>query len=288
MYRRAGRGRLVLLVFVALSLLIISLDFRRDQSTVLEGVRDISAEVVAPIQRGVSAIARPIGNFFSSIGDLTSLRNENERLKAEVEELRAQAQHVDALADQNARLNAMVGLEESWAVMERVGARVFGSGPSNYKWAVFIDKGSSDGIREDMAVVSTEGLVGKVREVQDNVSTVLLLIDPVAGAGARVRSERGPTGVVQGNGSDQSLSLDLIGSREEVAVGDEVTTSGYDGGIFPPDIPIGTVSEVGGDSSELQQNILIDPYVDFTSLAEVWVLLESGPRLDTSRGKKQK
>ncbi|MCA1571616.1 MAG: rod shape-determining protein MreC [Actinomycetota bacterium] len=287
MHRRTGRGRVILLVFLALSIAIITLDFRQEPGGPLQRVKDISATIVAPIQRGLTSVARPVGDFFSSLGELSSLRTQNSELKAELADLEARATQAESLEDENRELSELLGLEESWAAQPRVAAAVIASGPSNYKWTVFIDKGTSDGVASDMAVISNDGLVGKVLSAQAHVSSVLLLIDPNAAAGARLDplGGLGPRGVVKGNGGDEMLSLGLIGTRREVEEGDEVVTSGYDGGIFPPDIPIGIVAGVAGDTANLQQEIEVDPHVDFTSLDYVYVLTESGSRLSLRDGK---
>ena len=278
MYRRTGRGRLLLLVFLVLSILVITLDFRGGSGGPLERAKDISAAIVGPIQRGFTAVFRPVGNFFSSLGDLSHLRSDNERLRKEVEELRSHISRAEAIEDENASLRKYLEIDEPWFDTEKVTAQVIGRVPFNYKWAITIDKGTSDGIEPDMAVIAAEGLVGKIVRADSSTATVLLLIDPGGSAAARVQGTY-DTGTVDGNGGTDALSLDLIGSNTEVAIGSKVVTSAYNGGIFPPDIPIGTVIHVGGDVRQPTQQIEVEPYVQFTGLDFVQVLLESGDHL---------
>ena len=279
MYRRAGRGRLLLLVFIALSILVITLDFRQGESGPLEQAKDLSAAVVAPLQRGLTAVARPVGNFFASIGELGNLRSENNRLKAQLADLEEEVSEAEAVEDEIESLTELLELDEPWTSMDTVNAGVYGNVASNYRWVRLLDKGSEDGIREGMAVVNADGLVGKIIGVAERTSTVLLLIDPKAAAGARVE-ERRDTGKVQGTGESEGLSLELIGSNSEIDEGDIVVTSGYDGGVFPPGIPIGTVAEVDGDVRRPDQTIIVEPFVDFTALDYVRVLLETGPMVE--------
>jgi rod shape-determining protein MreC len=160
--------------------------------------------------------------------------------------------------------------------METLTASVQSNVSSNYRWARVIDKGRDDGIRPDMAVVNADGLVGKiVRPVTEHTATVLLLIDPRGAAGARI-SDRRDTGKIQGNGDNDRLALELIGSNSDVFVGDIVVSSGYNEGIFPPSIPIGIVDEVIGDVRAPDHTIIVDPFVNFTELDYVLVLLETG------------
>jgi rod shape-determining protein MreC len=271
MYRRAGRGRLLLLVFLALSILVITLDFRQGPGGPLDRAKDISIAVVAPIQRGFTAVFRPVGNFFSSIGDLGNLQSENADLKQTIKDLQEKEAQAQAIIDENAHLRALAGLDASWVSAKTVTAAISGRVPSNYKWAYFINKGTADGVQANMAVVNAEGLVGKIVRADAHYSTLLLLIDPQGAAGARVEGGR-DTGLIRGNGGNEDLSLDLIGTNSEIAVSAVVVTSGQDG-VFPPGIPIGEVVRVGGAPAETQQTIDVNPNVDFTGLDFVKILI---------------
>lgn len=275
MYRRTGRGRLLLLVFLALSIVVITLDFRQTGEGPLERAKDVSSAIVTPIQRGLTAVFTPVGNFFSSISELSNLRAENAELRNRVEAAEQRIGEAESILEENRRLLALQDLDESYPTMDRVAARVIGRPPANYKWAVTIDKGREDGIKTNMAVIDPDGLVGKIIRVDADTATVLLLIDPQAGAKARV-SGSGYTGGIEGNGASESLTLAFIDTQAEVEVGDEVVSAGYDDGVFPPNIPIGTIAEVENQEAALEQNIQVEPFVDFTALDFVEVIVESG------------
>lgn len=265
----------MLLVFVALSIVVITLDYRQGEGGPLEKAKDISVAVVAPIQRGLTAVFRPVGNFFASIGELSRLRSENTRLKAELDTMEQEVQEAEALQDELQEAHELLGLDPPWTAMDFVNAQVIAITSSNFRWARVIDKGSNDGIRKNMAVVNADGLVGKTISVSPSTSTVLLLIDPRAAVGARVKGLR-DTGKIQGNGEAEGLSLELIASNSEVAELAAVYTSGYNAGVYPPGIPIGFVEEIVGDVRQPAQDITVDPYVDFPALDYVRVLLETG------------
>jgi rod shape-determining protein MreC len=276
MYRRSGRGRLLLLVFLALSIFIITLDFRQNEGGPLERAKDISVSIVAPIQRGLTTVFRPIGDFFASIGELGGLRSENQRLEAQLEAVQSEVTAARALEHDFDSLSRLNNLEEPWTAMDKLTARVFSNVSSNYRWAQVIDKGRDDGVQPDMAVVNANGLVGKiVRPITDHTATVLLLIDPRGAAGARI-ADRRDTGKIQGYGDNDRLSLELIGSNSDVFEGDMVITSGYNRGIFPPSVPIGIVDEVIGDVRAPDHTIIVEPFVNFNELDYVLVLLETG------------
>jgi rod shape-determining protein MreC len=278
MYRRNGRGRVLLLVFIALSLVIITLDFRQNPGGPLKRARDLAATIVAPVQKGFSTVTRPVGNFFSSLADLSDLRSENERLEEDLAQAEADAAALPEVEEDNEILREQLELDRSWRQMDRINATVFGNAPSNYKWAVEIDRGRSSGIRPDMAVIAPEGLVGKVIRASANTATVLLLIDPTGAAGATVEGE-GNTGTVRGNGGSEFLSLEFIRTDADVNVGDTVVTSGQDGGIFPGGINVGSVAEVGSEEADASKDISVEPFVDFDDLTYVTVLLETGDRI---------
>jgi len=277
MYRRTGRGRLLLFAFLALSIVVITLDFRQSGDGPLERAKDVSSAIVTPIQRGLTAVFTPVGNFFSSVSELSNLRAQNKELKAQVETAEQQIGEAESILEENERLLGVLGLDESYPTMERVSARVIGRPPANYKWAVTIDRGRQDGVKTNMAVIDPDGLVGKIIRVEADTATVLLLIDPQAGAKARV-SGSGYAGGIEGNGASESLTLAFIDTEAEVEEGDEVVTAGYDQGIFPPNIPIGTIINVESQEAALEQDIQVEPYVDFTTLDFVQVITESGPR----------
>ena len=282
MYRRTGRGRLLLLAFLALSLVVITLDYRAGGEGPLERAKDISSTVVAPIQRGLTTVFRPVGDFFSSLGDLSQLRSENIDLRQQLDDAESRISQAEAMIDENAALRDDAALAKSYSEMSSVAAEVIATVPANYRWAVKIDKGEVDGILPDMAVIAPEGLVGKIIRVDPNSAIVLLLIDPQAAAKARLKESRF-TGVAIGNGAEEPLSLDYIDPEAKVKEGDEVVTSGYDQGIFPPSIPIGSVVKASGEGAALYQDIEVEPWVDFATLDFVRVLLESGPHLDDGK-----
>jgi rod shape-determining protein MreC len=264
----------LLLVVLALCIVVITLDFREQAGGPLERARNFSLAIVAPIQRGLTTVTRPVGNFFSSLGDLTRLRSDNAKLRSEVSNLQSQIGEARSVVGENAQLRREMHLSASYVTTRRVFAQVVGRVPSNYKWAVFLDKGTQDGVRPDMAVINADGLVGKIVQATPHTSTVLLLIDPQAGAGARIEGI-GDTGVIQGEGGSESLTLSFISPNANVAVGDTVITSGYDRGVFPPQIPIGTVNSVSVNRAQLEKAISVTPYVNFTSLDVVQVLVGS-------------
>ncbi|MGH2774427.1 MAG: rod shape-determining protein MreC [Actinomycetota bacterium] len=274
MYRKPGRGRVLLLVFLALSIIVITIDYRAGSGGILRTAREWSVAVVAPIQRGFTTVVRPVGNFFASIGELGDLRDENKRLKDENEQLASENSQADEVLEENERMADLLELEEAWPAMDNVHAQVYAKDAGNYGEGVYIDKGREDGVRPNMPVLAPEGLIGKTLSVTAHESLVVLLVDTNFGANARVRDER-DTGLVRGRGSADPLTMILIGKNSEVEVGDEVTTSGLDE-IYPPAIPIGEVVRAEVQGGQASKTIEVEPYVDIAKLDKVMVLMPDG------------
>jgi rod shape-determining protein MreC len=141
---------------------------------------------------------------------------------------------------------------------------------SNFDWTIEIDKGSSNGIKRDMPVMSWQGLVGRVIHVTPFGSQVLLLTHPDSDVATRL-VESQETGLLQGQGRSD-LVMSSIDQTAEVGVGEPVMTSGYSGGLFPPGIPVGTVSKVEHDPATGALQVDVAPDVDFSKLDVVLVI----------------
>lgn len=280
MERRRVRGRALLLAFVLVCVAVITLDFKQVQTDPLDRAQELAATLVTPLQRGFTlVVARPIGNFFSSVAELGNLRTENDRLRASLERSRAEAEQAEGFETDNIRLREELELGKSWASMKTVTAQVIGNVPTNWRFAVQIDKGRAAGLRPDMAVIEPDGAVGKiVRPLTGDTATVLLLIDPAGAAGARIEDAE-ISGLITGGGSTENLSMELVGNDAEVSAGDEVQTSSLNNGIFPPGIDIGRVVSVGEERAALEKQIEVAPSVNFRDLDYLDILLETGPRI---------
>ena len=263
----------MLAALLAATATVVTLDFRENPGGPIRRIQDFAVSIVAPLQDGMANIARPVGDFLSTLAQAGSLKEENSDLRAEIDRLEADQRRLPEIERELERLRALTQ-QTDWAAGAKVGARVIGIGPSNHEWTLFLDRGAADGLKLDMAVVSSEGLVGKVTLVGRRYSRVLMVIDPQHSAGARL-TETGETGVLSGVDGER-LRLELIDPNTPVKVGETVVTSGYDRGIFPPGIPIGRVASVSKTRDGLSQSAILLPFVDFTRLDVVLILLESG------------
>jgi rod shape-determining protein MreC len=220
----------------------------------------------AEVQRGASTL---IGGVRTSWGDylaLQSVRSDNEQLRREVAQLQVALQQQRALAQQSHTLVELLKLREGIQIETVAAGVIAGSASPDFR-TITIDKGSSDGLRPDMAVIAPAGVVGRIITPSARAAKVQLLIDRNAAAGAIVERSRAQ-GVVEGTGG--SLRLNYVSGTADVQSGDVVSTSGIDG-IYPKGFVIGQIESVERGSGEFGA-IVIRPAVDFSSIEAVLVV----------------
>lgn len=281
MYQRR-RARVLLAVLSLVALVLITVDFRAgDDGGVLDRVRDLATAAFAPAQDGLAALIRPIGDAAASVGDLFDARAEVAALRERLDRLQERRRSATDIERENERLRGLLDMRDRVDV-ETLAAHVIALSPSNFSWEVTLDVGAQDGVARDMPVVNGDGLVGRVIQVTPRASRVLLAIDPTFGAAARV-ARSGETGTLDGRGGGL-MRMRPLDPEADIRPGDEIVTAGYENGLFPPGIPIGTVETVGEATTALDREVQVRPFVDFTRLDLVLVLLhtpgEEVPGLD--------
>ncbi|MCC5949945.1 MAG: rod shape-determining protein MreC [Nitriliruptoraceae bacterium] len=279
------RARVLLAVLLVAALVLVTVDFRSEPGGRTDGVRGVVTTVTRPLQDGVSALVRPFTTLGDTVNDLFATRGENRRLREQVATLQQRRASAADLERENVELRELLAIRDR-TELPTVTARTVALAPSNFEWTITIDVGSNDGIERDMPVIDGDGLVGRVIQVTPNASRVLLAIDPTFAAAARV-ADSGEIGTIDGRGGDPMLMRPLD-PEAGIEVGDEIVTSSYQGGVFPAGIPIGTVSSVPESASRLTSEVLVNPFVDFTRLHHVLVILvdptEDVPPFEGSEG----
>lgn len=224
--------------------------------------------VFAEVQRATTSLLEGIHDSWQNYFALQQVRSENEQLRQEVAQLRVQMQQERALAQQSRSLQQLLDLRSSLEI-KTTGANVIGAGASAEFRTVTLDKGTSEGLRPDMAVISPSGVVGRVIMPTARASKLQLLIDRNAAAGALVERSRAQ-GVVVGTGTDR-LRMDYVSGTADLKVGDRVVTSGIDG-IYPKGFVIGQIESIQRGGGEFS-GITVRPAVDFSGLESVLVVL---------------
>jgi rod shape-determining protein MreC len=225
-------------------------------------------ELVAPVASLSEGATARLAEAWKSYVDLVGIREEREWLRTRVRELERDLDRQRRTRDENHRLKAVLALRDEFGGMP-VAARITGIGASQLFQTATINRGTSQGVAEGMAVLARPGVVGRIVAASPNAARVLLIEDPTSGVDAVVQRSRA-RGIVEGGGGGL-LHLKFVRRDEELRLGDEIVTSGLDG-IFPRGIPLGHIAAVQAGESGLFQTAELAPVVDFSKLEEVLVL----------------
>lgn len=234
---------------------------------------NLAATVMTPFDyvfSGLAQILRRSGDFTR---DVATVFRENQALRAENQELRQVVFQLTEKAAENERLQAMLEFRGKSVTFQMKAATVIGRDPGTFSYSIMINRGTQDGLRVNMPVVSTQGLVGHVMEAYGGTAKVRLLLDSGSSASAMIqRPQSRAVGVVEGNPAQlSSLRMKNLTRDGDVIKGDKIMTSGL-GGIYPKGLLIGEVMDVLDDEGGLMKHALIRPSVDFTRLEEVFVI----------------
>lgn len=276
-------SRSVLVALLLASATLITLDHQTGEDSPLEQARQATGEVFGPVESFTAAVVRPftaVPDYFRSRNDL---RSELQDLEAENAQLRRTVRTTDL--DRN-RLAEYDGLTRAAADTGHalVPARVIGIGSAqSFSHTVTIDAGSSAGLRPDMTVLNNDGLVGRIIRTTRTTATVLLLLDADSVVGGRLGSSM-EIGFLRGRGSiaeSGRLDLELADDSVVANAGDVVTSWGSKGGApYVAGVPIGRVVSVYNSPRETTRRAVIEPFVDFSSLDLVGVVVPDGTDSD--------
>lgn len=228
---------------------------------------------ITPIEKLVAASGRGLRDTWNGYVNLRGVREENRQLKQEVERLKLEQARIAEDAAQGRRLQALLNFKEQ-TIGQTVAAQVIGSSGSEQSRLIYIDKGTNDGVRADMPVITPEGAVGKIVQPLANTAGVLLITDPTWGVGGVLEKTR-LQGIAKGTAAGD-LKLANILSDEKVELGERVLTSGGDG-IFPKGLPLARVSELLS-REDLFLNIRLKPAANLQRLEEVLVITKMEER----------
>lgn len=260
---------------------MLTLYFREADSGPMHGVQGNVASVLHPFQVGAERIARPFRDAYGWTAGLVHARSENERLRHDMQILRQQAIQNSTAVQENADLRKALRFITGPAFptdYEQVAASVTSHAPSEFEQSLVISAGGRDGVGLDDPVVSVDGyLVGQVTKVTEHSSEVTLLTDSTSSVTA-LDVATNTVGVLEiGEGPDRPFELNRVPKEKVVRAGDTIVTAGRRfgrlGSMFPKKIPIGSVKHVGQTDIENFQQVQVDPFVDFSSLDILVVLV---------------
>lgn len=244
-FQRGGRPRFILALLLLTAVTLATLDARGFGP--VESTRGLAMSVLSPFRSVADWATSPVASTWNGVFGYRNLEEENARLRAELAALQG-----DEFREETARHlleRILVQSDLTFAGdVPQVLTRVIAGPVNNFEDTVTIDKGSNDGIRVGMPVVTGAGLVGRVDRVTGSTAVVQLISDPRMKVGARLVTT-GEQGIIEGRGRGRGPELVVSGSVV-VAAGEQIQTSGLAGSLYPPDIPIGRIAIVAAESED--------------------------------------
>ena len=267
----SGKSKLVLTILTAVCVVLIILSFTTDA---VSGPLHYVTGVITPIQSGMNAIGTWISDKGEYLFHTTDLRSENAGLQKKVDELTAENSDLLQNQDEYERLKDLLDLKDEYSNYPTIAARIIAKDSGNWFNVFTINKGSKDGIQEDMNVIADGGLVGIVTSVGSNWATVRSIIDDYSNVSAEI-SSTSDNCIIAGNLKlidEGKLSFEQLYDQDnKVTVGERIVTSNisekYVEGLF-----IGYVSEIQQDPNNLTKTGTIVTPVDFGHLKDVFVI----------------
>ncbi|MFI7497890.1 rod shape-determining protein MreC [Streptomyces sp. NPDC049687] len=276
--RDTRESRLLLVLLIAVAFALITVDIRGGEDSPVDGARQAAAAVFGPIEDGVSSAVNPVGNAVSAVRDSGERHDRLAQLEKENAALKAKLGSDDRNRSRLAQLDKMLKIAGAGQYGIK-GAEVVAIGAAQgFSWTITIDIGANDGVKRDMTVLNGDGLVGRVTTVGPNTATVLLANDPDFTVGTRMEGND-ELGFASGQG-DSPLRVELLNGKADVKKGDRLVTFGSQADKpFVPGVPVGVVARVDPSGGDLTRTLYVTPYVSFTKLDVVGVVVEA-PKKD--------
>jgi rod shape-determining protein MreC len=238
--------------------------------------------LVSPPERLIHSTSLGSENLWQNYIDLRNVRQQNADLEKTIDRLRLEQASLLEDAKQGQRLQALLNFQEKY-IYQTVAAQAIGSSGSEQSRVFYIDKGSSSGIARDDAVITAEGIVGKVRDVFPTSAQVLAINDQTSGAGVILATTR-TRGILRGNANGQTEIVDILADNR-IQKGEVVLTAGGDQ-IFPRGLPVGVVDKVVNDPErDSFIDVMVTPAAHLERLDEVLVITSTQPRFSDQQQK---
>lgn len=225
-------------------------------------------ELLSPLQSVAHDIFLPLGDLVKNVGRIIQAAGANPGLEERADSLVIEIVRLKEVEAENRALSSLLKFERR-EHYSGVVARVIGRDLSHWNQSILINKGGADGVVKEAAVISAQGVVGKIIEVAPHLSRVLLIIDRTSGVGGIIQDSR-QTGIVEGR-TGGGCVMKYLPRRLPVSPGEVVITSGL-GQVYPPGLLIGTVTTVYEEEFGLYKSAELKPAARFNQLELVMVL----------------
>lgn len=250
---------------------IIVLSIKGNSNIISSGV----GGVISPLQKIVYTVNEKVKGSFDFFINFSNVKKENEELTAKNAELENKLIEYERMKDENTRLREMFDYSQANQNYNYLGCNIVGYSGGNISNGYIIDKGTNDGVKKDMIVITPAGLVGKVTKSESNYSIVQTILNENIAVASMVESTRETTGILQGITDSKNKNLTMLSNipiDSEIKEGDVILTSGL-GGMYPQEIRIGEVVSVEVDSVGIMKKAIVKPYVDFNKLEGLFVVV---------------
>lgn len=267
-----SKGFLIILIIVAVLSIFIAATYR-DRAKV-SFIEDTVNSVVKPVQSFSVKASNSIIHFFERVFSSTDLDKENEQLRVKLAQYEIIESELETLREENSRLKDLLNYTDITDNYSYITSTVIGKSQGIWFSEFTVNAGRKDGVEENMAVVNSQGLVGRVNSVSANTCKVTAIIDSTSDISAMVERTRdyGFARGILNTDEKETLELYYLPSGYDLVPGDTIVTSGI-GATFPKGIAIGTVTEVSRSSDDAEErNAIIEPAVDFLRLEEVMIV----------------
>ena len=269
-------GKKSVLIMLVLFFIIAVVGWAWKQRDSLPYITKPLQVVASPIEYGTSRIMNGISSGIHIVEISLKNRIEWEALEKQNAELKERSTDYDELMAENKRLRALLDFRAAHSQYNLLASSVISRDYGSWSNTMIINRGSSDGVAKDMAVVTPKGVVGFISDVYPNSARVQLMLDPRTSIGAIVqRAESRVSSVVRGNGNDpMEPQFVNIAKDSDILEGDTLVTSGY-GMIYPKGLYIGKIVSIHQSDNDFVKYAVIRPGVEFDKLEEVFVILSS-------------
>ena len=271
MYKNKRTGIVGIIITIIVLIVLVLLTNIKTGS--ISGVENAFSKIVMPIQNGLTYLKNRIAGNNAFFEDINNIKAENKALREKNSELEEALRELEIIKAENATLREYNNMSQKYAEYTTVPAYIINKDISNLSDTMVINVGSNDGIKENMPVITTEGLVGYIISTTDKTSKIQPLIDPATSVSASLSTSRDGV-IVKGTlGSDKSLKLMYIPTDADLVLEDTIETSGI-GGIYPKGILIGKISQIIESKNITDRYAIVETAVDFSKLETVLVITQ--------------
>lgn len=265
---KSGKVGIIITIIILIALVI----FTNVNNVASAFVNTAVSKIFLPTQRVVVFAKNKLTGKNQESNDIKKLQEDNTNLREENEKLKEQVRELEVVKEDNKKLNDFLNLSNKYKDFQTVPGDIIEKSFSNYDKIVIINVGKDQGVEENMAVVSNEGLVGHVISVTNNTAKVQTIQDTASTVSA-VMGSTNDNILIKGNlnNGENLLRAVSIPVQATVLAGDHIYTSGL-GGIYPRGIYIGTVKDVVNTKNDTDRYANVDPATNFNSVKNVLVI----------------